>query len=224
MTHSGQTRSSSLLLACVIVLSSIAGVAQSAHPPLSAPDTHPDIATQKASAGPVDRKDPPVSSADTFVIGAGDILAINVWKDPEFSKTMPVRPDGKISLPVLGEVQAAGLTAMQLQQVIAERLQPYMRSPQVDVIVQEIKSRTFNVVGKILKPGAFDLTKSTTVLDAIALAGGFQDYARLTKVYVLRRSVDGRQVIIPFNYKQVVKGKHPEQNIELLPEDTVVVP
>jgi len=160
----------------------------------------------------------------SYVIGPGDVLAVNVWKDAELSRTMPVRPDGRISLPVLGEVQAAGLTAEQLQAQIGEKLGDYMRDPQVNVIVEEIKSRTFNVVGKVAKAGSFALAKPTTVLDAIAEAGGFQDFARLSKIYVLRHVPNGSAMMIPFNYKQVIKGRRVDENVELQPEDTVVVP
>jgi polysaccharide export outer membrane protein len=137
---------------------------------------------------------------------------------------MPVRPDGKISLPMLGELQAAGVTALQLQLQISEKLRDYVRNPQVNVIVQEIKSRTFNVVGKVGKPGAFELDKPTTVLDALAVAGGFQDFARVSKIYVLRRGPNGSPTILPFNYKQVIKGKQADENVQLQSGDTVVVP
>lgn len=178
-------------------------------------------------AGPEGGASGAIHGADAshgYVIGPGDILAVNVWKDTELSRVMPVRPDGKISLPVLGELQAAGLTALQLQTQIGDKLRDYVRNPQVNVIVQEIKSHTFNVVGKVVKSGSFDLDKPTTVLDALALAGGFQDFARLSKIYVLRHSAGGAPTIMPFNYKQVIKGKHADENIQLQSGDTVVVP
>jgi polysaccharide export outer membrane protein len=179
-------------------------------------------AQQSASAGaPVDR---PSSPGTEYVIGAADILAVNVWKEPDISRTLPVRPDGKISLPLVGELQASGLTASKLQDVIAQKLKDYIANPQVNVVVQEVKSRTFNTVGKVLKPGSFDLAKPTSVLDAIALAGGFQDFAKVSKIYVLRRMPDGSQRMLPFNYKSVIKGKRLDQNIELQSGDTIVVP
>ena len=159
-----------------------------------------------------------------YAIGPGDVLSIQVWKEPDLSRSMPVRPDGRISLPVLGEMQASGLTALQLQDRIGDRLQAFVRNPQVNVTVEQIKSRTFNVVGKVAKAGSFELLKPTTVLDAIALAGGFQDFARVTKIYVLRRSATGKEAMLRFNYKRVIKGQHPEQNVTLEPNDTVVVP
>jgi polysaccharide biosynthesis/export protein len=165
---------------------------------------------------------PPVGRE--YVIGPEDVLAVNVWKEPDITRTLPVRPDGKISLPLVGELQASGLTAAQLQDIVAQKLKDYIANPQVNVIVQEVKSRSFNIVGKVLKPGSFDLAKPTSVLDAIALAGGFQDFAKLSKIYVLRRMPDGSQRMLPFNYKLVIKGKGLDENVELQSGDTVVVP
>jgi polysaccharide biosynthesis/export protein len=160
----------------------------------------------------------------SYIIGPSDVLAITVWKDTDLSKTMPVRPDGNISLPLIGELRASGLTAMQLQDLITQKLKQYVTNPQVNVVVEEVKSRSFNIVGKVTKPGSYELAKPTTVLDAIALAGGFQDFAKVTKVYVLRRSPDGSQKMLHFNYKQVIKGEALDQNIQLQPGDTVVAP
>lgn len=168
---------------------------------------------------------PPARSPGAeYVIGPSDILAVTVWKEPDISRVLPVRPDGKISLPLVGELQASGLTASKLQDVITQKLKDYIGNPQVNVVVQEVKSRSFNIVGKVLKPGSFDLTKPTAVLDAIALAGGFQDFAKTSKIYVLRRMADGSQRMLPFNYKSVIKGKNLNENIELQSGDTVVVP
>lgn len=164
------------------------------------------------------------SNRESYVIGPGDMLAVNVWKDPELSRTMPVRPDGHISLPLIGEVPAAGLTAAQLQHSIVGKLTTYMSHPEVSVSVQEIKSRKFNVVGRVMKAGEYDLTRPMTVLDAIALAGGFQDFARVKKIYILRPVTGGSPAVLPFNYKKVIKGESPSQNVQLQPGDTVVVP
>ena len=164
------------------------------------------------------------SPEDDYVIGPEDVLAVSVWKEPDISRILPVRPDGRISLPLVGELQASGLTASKLQDIIAQKLKDYIENPQVNVIVQEVRSRSFNVVGKVLKPGSFDLAKPTAVLDAIALAGGLQDFAKVSKIYVLRRMPDGSQRMIPFNYKLVIKGKRLDENVELQSGDTVVVP
>lgn len=161
---------------------------------------------------------------NTFVIGPDDVLAVNVWKEPEISRSVPVRSDGKISLPLVGEVQASGQTPHQLEVEIAKKLQSYMSEPDVTVIVQEIKSQKFNILGLVAKPGAYPLTHSVTVLDAIALAGGFRDFAKQKSIYVLRQNPDGTQARLPFNYKDVIKGKNAEQNIKLQPGDTVYIP
>ena len=161
---------------------------------------------------------------DSFVIGNDDVLAINVWKEPDVSRSVPVRSDGKISLPLVGEVQAAGRTPLKLEQDIAARLKSFIAEPEVTVIVQQINSQKINILGMVNKPGSYLLTNSATVLDAIALAGGFRDFAKQKAIYVLRQNPDGSQTRIPFNYKEVVKGTNPAQNIKLQARDTVVVP
>ena len=160
----------------------------------------------------------------SFMIGPDDILAISVWKEAELSHTVTVRPDGKISMALIGELTASGKTPDQLEQDIASKLKPFVSEASVTVIVQEIRSRHFSVLGNVSHPGAFALTNATTVLDAIALAGGFRDFAKQKDIYVLRTTADGKQTRFSFNYRAVIKGEHPEQNIELQPRDTVVVP
>src|SRR5205085_3342962 len=127
---------------------------------------------------------------DTFVIGNDDVLAVNVWKEPEISRSVPVRSDGKISLPLVGEVQASGQTPKQLEVQIAARLQSYISEPDVTVIVQEIKSQRFNILGQVTRPGSYLLTNSMTILDAIAISGGFRDFAKQKSIYVLRSRPD----------------------------------
>lgn len=161
---------------------------------------------------------------ESFTIGNDDVLAINVWKESEVSRSVPVRSDGKISLPLVGEVQATGQTPAKLEQEIAARLKNFISEPEVTVIVQQINSQKFNVLGMVNKPGSFVLTGSTTVLDALALAGGFRDFAKQKNIYVLRQGTEGTQTRLAFNYKEVVKGINPSQNVKLQPRDTVVVP
>lgn len=161
---------------------------------------------------------------DSFVIGNDDVLAVNVWKEPDVSKSVPVRSDGKISLPLVGEVQAAGRTPLKLEQEIAARLKNYIAEPEVTVIVQQINSQKFNILGMVNRPGSYPISNSATVLDAIALAGGFRDFAKQKAIYVLRQNADGAETRLPFNYKDVVKGKNTAQNIKLQPRDTIVVP
>ena len=181
-------------------------------------------ATSSPAASPVAGAALPAPHDDSFVIGNDDMLSINVWKEPDISRAIPVRSDGKISLPLVGEVQAAGHTPLQLEQDIAAKLKNYIGEPEVTVIVQQINSQKFNILGLVTKPGSYDLAGSATVLDAIALAGGFRDFAKQKAIYVLRQNADGTQTRIPFNYKEVVKGQNPAQNIKLQPHDTIVVP
>lgn len=159
-----------------------------------------------------------------YIIGPEDILAINVWKEPDISRSVPVRSDGAISLPLVGEVQAGGKTTVELEQEITAKLRTYISEPVVAVMVEEMRSKRFNVLGQVAKPGSYLLTSNTTVLDAIALAGGFRDFAKQKSIYVLRKNPDGSETRLPFNYKDAVKGKNVEQNVKLLPRDSVVVP
>ena len=163
-------------------------------------------------------------SDDAYLIGANDVLAINVWKEPDITRSVPVRSDGKISLPLAGELQASGQTPRQLEDEITKRLKSYISDPEVTVIVTESKSQKVNILGMVARPGTYLLSGSTTVLDAIAMTGGFKDFAKQKSIYVLRSNPDGSQKRFPFNYKDVIKGKSLEQNIRLLPGDTIVVP
>jgi polysaccharide export outer membrane protein len=186
-----------------------------------------NTATGQGSAPPTSQSDAstaPKPHDDSFVIGNDDVLAINVWKEPDISRSIPVRSDGKISLPLVGEVQATGRTPLKLEQEIAAKLKNYISEPEVTVIVQQINSQKFNILGQVNKPGSYLITNSDTVLDAIAVAGGFRDFAKQKSIYVLRQNADGSQTRIPFNYKEVVKGQNPAQNIKLQPRDTIVVP
>jgi polysaccharide export outer membrane protein len=158
-----------------------------------------------------------------YKIGPQDILRIDVWKEAEVSRAVPVRPDGKISLPLLNDVQAAGLTPMQLSVVIADGLKKYMNDPQVTVSVSEINSRRIYVTGEVTRAGTFPLLPNMTVLQALSSSGGFTQFAKLKNIYVLRIE-DGKQVKLPFNYKDAVNGKKPEQNVLLQPGDVIVVP
>lgn len=164
-----------------------------------------------------------VANRTDYVIGETDLLVINVWRDQELSRTIPVRPDGKISLPLIGELQASGLTPAALQATITQKLRDYVEHPEVTVIVQEARSQVFNIMGEVLKPGTYPLGQRLTVLDAIALAGDFKEWAKKSKIYVLRTHADGKTERLPFDYKKVLKGDL-SQNIFLQPRDTVVVP
>lgn len=159
-----------------------------------------------------------------FVIGIGDVLAINVWKEAEISRVVPVRSDGRITLPLIGEMEARGSTAKQLEGEISTRLKEFVSDPEVAVIVQEIRSQNFNILGQVQHPGTFPLTHPITVLDALALAGGFRDFAKTKSIYVLRQKADGSWTRLPFNYKEAIKGTSPAQNLRMESGDTLVVP
>jgi polysaccharide biosynthesis/export protein len=158
-----------------------------------------------------------------YKIGPQDVVRIDVWKEPEISRTIPVRPDGKISLPLLNDVQASGLTAMQLAGTIREGLTKFLTGPQVTVTVTEINSRRVYITGEVVRAGALPLLPNMTVLQALSSAGGFTQFAKLKNIYVLRME-DGKQIKHPFNYKEVVKGNLQEQNILLQAGDVIVVP
>jgi polysaccharide export outer membrane protein len=175
----------------------------------------------KTNQAPADSTSKSVAGPD-YVIGADDNLHISVWKEVDLTTSLPVRPDGKISLPLLNDVQAAGLTPMQLADSITEKLKKYIADPRVTVVVTAMNSRRIYVLGEVLHTGAVPLLPNMTVLQALATAG-FTQFANLKGIYVLRTE-NGKQVKLPFNYKQVVKGADPRQNIALKPGDTVVVP
>jgi len=164
----------------------------------------------------------PSADAD-YRIGPQDVVRIDVWKEPDISRTIPVRPDGKISVPLLNDVQASGLTAMQLAASLRDGLSKYLNNPQVTVTVTEINSRRVYLTGEVTRAGALPLLPNMTVLQALATGGGFTQFAKLKNIYVMRTE-NGKQVKHPFNYKEVVKGNLAEQNILLQPGDVIVVP
>ena len=202
------------LLEIALLLAVLSGLVMAQDAAKPAPSTAPDTASKSATG----------VRPDSYIIGAEDVLTVFVWKEPDMTKTVPVRPDGMISLPLIGEIKATGYTPVQLQDVLAESMKKMISDPQVTVVVEKIGSLNFNIVGEVNHPGYFPLTRRMTVLDAIAMAGGFKDFAKSKKVYVLRTAANGTQERLPFNYKAVIKGQNPQQNIELLPRDTIVVP
>ena len=175
---------------------------------------------------------PPDSSSDAYSmdlpegyrIGAGDILKIDVWKEPEASvDAVVVRADGKISLPLLKEVEIAGLAPPEAEKLLAKKFAKFLVSADVTVIVKAVNSWKVYLVGAVRNVGPIPLVSRMTVLQAIALAGGVNDYAKRKKIYILR-TVHGRQMRLPFNYEAVIKGEQIEQNIVVEPEDIIVVP
>lgn len=159
-----------------------------------------------------------------YVIGREDVLAIDVWREPEISRVEPVRPDGRITVPLIGELRASGKTPSALGREIGEKLSDYIHDPAVTVIVKEANSHRFNIIGRVLRPGSYSLDGPMTVLDAIAVAGGFREFAKLTHIYVVRRETDSTSRRIRFNYKAAVRGSQRELDLRLEPGDTVIVP
>lgn len=153
-----------------------------------------------------------------YVIGAEDVLLVSVWKEPELTNTLPVRADGMISLPLLNDVQASGLTPMQLADSITEKLKKYISDPHVTIVVTQMNSKRIYVTGEVLHPGAMNLLPDMTVLQALA-SSGFTQFANTKGIYVLRG-----QKKFPVNYKRLIKGEAIDQNLMLKPGDTIVVP
>lgn len=158
-----------------------------------------------------------------YLLGPEDALEISVWKEPDLTKQLVVRPDGKISYPLIGEVQAAGLTVKQLQEEISKRLAKYVTDAHVTVILLKAQNYEIYVTGKVNRPGNFVVGRPVDVLQAIAMAGGLTPFASPGSIIVLR-TTDGKEEVFPFNYKEVAKGEFLEQNRTLLPGDVVVVP
>jgi polysaccharide export outer membrane protein len=175
------------------------------------------------SQNPSPAQAPPILPED-YVIGLEDILSINVWKEPELSvKEVVVRPDGKISVPLIGDIQASELTPMQLQSQITERMKQYATTPSVTVVVLRIGSRSVSVVGEVAKPGIYYLGAPMTVLELLARAGGLRLDANQKKISIVRTE-GGQTISYQFNYKDVSKGKNLKQNIQLKNGDVIIVP
>ncbi len=192
-------------------------------PVLAQDDTGKKQQAQPAAASDNNVPKKPATDDPNYVIGGQDVLDINVWKEPELTRTVPVRPDGKISMPLLNDVQAAGLTPTQLAEQITTSLKKFVTGPQVTVIVTQINSQRIYLMGEVNRAGAYPLLPGMTVLQGLSSGGGFTQFANLKKIYVLR-VVDGKQQKYPFNYKDVVNGKATDQNVVLRPGDTIVVP
>ncbi len=215
-------------LTVIVVMSSVAGVAQD--PKTSAA---PAPSTQSATSSPVPASGQQNALAaskanmggaidpERYVIGAEDSLQITVWKEPTLSGTIPVRPDGMISLVLVGDLKAAGMTPMALSADIGQRLKKYIQDPVVTVVVLGVNSQRVFTVGEVNKVGPVMMTPGMTPLQAIVTAGGLTQFANSKHIYILR-TVAGKQQKIPFNYKQALKGDN--QGVSLIPGDTIVVP
>jgi len=209
---------------CAVLLAATSVACWAQQPGATSPA--PNDPTTLAAANDIpmssDIKAPAMVSGSSYVIGAQDTLHIAVWKEPDLTATLPVRSDGMISLPLLNDVQAAGLTPMQLAAVLTNKLKKYLAAPRVTVVVTQMNSQRVYVLGEVLHTGPVLLLPDMTVLQALATAG-FTHFANTKGIYILRTE-HGDQQKFPFNYKQVVKGESMDQNIVLKPGDTVVVP
>jgi polysaccharide export outer membrane protein len=183
---------------------------------------------QQSAQGPAavsaaDASQKPIAQDPNYIIGPQDVLDISVWKESELTRTVPVRPDGKISMPLLNDVRAAGLTPNQLATQITMSLKKFVTDPQVTVIVTQINSQRVYILGEVTRTGAYPLLPGMTMLQALSSAGGFTQFANRKKIYMFRIE-NGKQVKYPFDYKAVITGKQTEENVELKAGDTIVVP
>jgi polysaccharide export outer membrane protein len=213
---------------CMILLM-IAGAAVLSAPALPQgqnPQDAPQQSTQTASAKPTAERpevNPSPKVGKDYVIGADDVLDVSVWKEQELTRTLQVRPDGKISMPLLGDVQAAGLTPGQLAQSVSEKLKKYLTAPQVTVILTQINSQRVYVIGEVTRPGAYPVLPGMTILQAISSAGGLTQFANGKKIFLMRDE-NHAQTKQPFSYKDVLDGRKAEENLAVKAGDTIVVP
>jgi polysaccharide export outer membrane protein len=219
-------------LSVMLIALSAGGLAQAPNPTATPPLSTPPATSSPATVAPATPV-PAASSAplttntggpidpERYVIGAEDSLQITVWKEPTLSGTIPVRPDGMISLVLVGDLRAAGLTPMALSADISQRLKKYIQDPVVTVVVLGVNSQRIFTVGEVNKVGPVMLTPGMTPLQAIVSAGGLTQFANSKRIYILR-TAGGKQQNIPFNYKKALKGDN--QGISLIPGDTIVVP
>ncbi len=212
--------------ACTLLLMAAPELkAQDATGPESSPKSQDKTKPQSDSTA---QKEDTVHNApgvdpNTYHIGLDDQLLISVWKEPELSSTVVVRPDGMITLPLINDLHVVGLKPSELQQLLIEKFKPYVSVPQVTVIVQAIKSRKVFLVGQVGKQGEYTLEGGETVLQLLAAAGGVGPFAKSNSIYILR-VVNGKQVRIPFQFKKALQGHSGKDDIPLDPGDVVVVP
>jgi len=159
----------------------------------------------------------------SYIIGLMDVLEIQVWKEPDFSRQVLVRPDGKITFPLIGDIKASGMSTMDLKGLLTEKLEGFVDNPEVTVIVVESHSKNFYIIGRVNRPGTYPLSPDMTVLQALSVAGGFGEWAHKDNIRVIRRT-GGKEKILSFDYDKVISGKNLEQNILLQPNDTIIVP
>ena len=183
----------------------------------------PGSVIAQAQTAPAQGATAAAQAGSDYRIGPGDLMEVSVWKEPEASSQVVVRPDGKISLPLIKDLEVIGKTPMEIEKIVVEKLSPLINSPNVTVTVREIRSKKVYILGEVNRTGSYQITQPTTVLQILTEAGGLRPYAKEKSIYILRIE-NGRQQKLPFNYKDVVQGKKIEQNIFVQPGDTIVVP
>ena len=219
MTASCRSKSIDKGARCAVAIMALGmTIAVGAQAPATATATQPPAAAAAAAPRASDPEVPP-----GYLIGTDDVLSIVFWKDKDMSADAQVRPDGKIALPLINEITAAGLTPEQLREKLTEESKKYMEDANITVVVRQINSRKVFITGEVNKPGPYPLTASTSVMQLIAMAGGLREYANSKKI-VIMRTEKGRPTSLSFNYRDVTSGKNLQQNVELKPGDTVVVP
>ena len=187
---------------------------------LSGPLAWP-VAMLAAESAPLPTEAP---LSEDYVIGVEDVLFVSVWKNPDLSREVPVRPDGKITLPLIDDIKAVGLRPAELKEILTGRWKAYITAPEVSVIVTQVNSLKVYMVGEIPKPGVLVLKGPTRLLQAISQVGGFTQFADRSRIIVLRSGPDGGESRLEFNYKKIISGDRPGENIFLKPGDTVIVP
>jgi polysaccharide export outer membrane protein len=212
------------IVVAVIAAPASPAAAQGRTPPRAPATGAGAPADTPAAAPPTSAPGAPAPLSSEYVIGPGDVLQISVWKNEALSRVAPVRPDGKISIPLLHDIQAAGLTAMQLRDKIARALAEFLPNPEISVGVIEVHSLRVSVLGEVLKPGVLELRGRTTILEAIAMAGGFRDFASPSKITVIRVDDQGQTQKIRFNYNKAINNSPDEPNLLLESGDVIVVP
>lgn len=218
MKANGLRRLTSLSLA--VLCFALASLAIAQPPKNTEPDTNPNAnPTRPDASTAVTGKTPVAVDPKTYKVGAEDVLAIRVWREPDLSGPKVVRPDGKISIPMIGEVQAQGLTPEQIQDAIATKLGEYIKEPQVSVELQDVRSKKYFLLGAIDRPGEYRFALPINVLEALSNGGRFHDFARTSRIVVLRGDKK-----FTFNYKEVTKGKKMDQNIQIEDGDKIIVP
>ncbi len=212
-----------LALLAVWTLGTVPGQAQTGSTPPAVPGPQATAAAAPATDAAVVPVNGTIDPSD-YRIGPEDVLQVSIWKNEAMSRTVPVRPDGKITLPLLNDVEAAGMTPMEFRDLLIKKLTEYMPAPEVSVIVLDPKSFKVSVMGEVPRPGRFELRSRTTVLDMLALAGGLSQFASRAKIVVLRPDGAKGQKRIPFNYNKAVSAGGEQENFYLQSGDIVVVP